>query len=221
MADIQKQIDMIELEIQKVSKDLEGKTIEQKEVLFEKKNQLINNKLKLINILYDFNKIIKDKENNEIEIKENKPIKRKKSSIDSNDDKNKEEIVKYLKGPNGETKQIISKISKKKDLSQKKEGIKKKKKTEEQINNAKNINIVSENKKEKMKKEAHSNIEEISIKEIDSKKDNSLVEEEEPKDSQILKIKKEHNSNKQSKKINKKINFKEKITEDKIIDTFL
>ena len=64
-------IDMIELEIQKVSKELEGKTIEQKEVLFDKKNQLINNKLKLINILYDFNKIIKDKENNEIEIKEN------------------------------------------------------------------------------------------------------------------------------------------------------
>ena len=71
MADIQKQIYMIELEIQKVSKELEGKTIERKEVLFEKKNQLINNKLKLINILYDFNKIIKDKENNEIEIKEN------------------------------------------------------------------------------------------------------------------------------------------------------
>ena len=54
-----------------MSKELEGKTIEEKEVLFEKKNQLINNKLKLINILYDFNKIIKDKENNEIEIKEN------------------------------------------------------------------------------------------------------------------------------------------------------
>ena len=145
----------------------------------------------------DKKKLLKSENNCKIK---GKPIKRKNSSIDSNDDKNEEEILKYLKGPNGETKQIISKISKKKDLSQKKEGIKKKKKTEEQINNAKNINIVSENKKEKMKKEAHSNIEEISIKEIDSKKDNSLVEEEELKDSQILKIKKEHNSIKQSKK---------------------
>ena len=71
MADIQKQIDMIELEIQKLSKEMEGKTIEEKEVIFQKKNQLINKKLKLINILYDFNKIIKDEENNEIEIKEN------------------------------------------------------------------------------------------------------------------------------------------------------
>ena len=58
MADIQKQIDNIKLEIQHLSRELEEKNTDEKEILLKKINQLIKKNLKLINILYDYNKII-------------------------------------------------------------------------------------------------------------------------------------------------------------------
>ena len=106
MADIQKQIDNIEFEIQHLSRELKEKNTDEKEIILKKINQLINKKLKLINILYDYNKIINEEENEGKEANDNKPRKRKNSSFDHNENKIEDEDFIYSKGINGEIKKI-------------------------------------------------------------------------------------------------------------------